>query len=58
MVPVRPRGSIHVSGCAKRCARSAPSDLLLIGEDGLYRLGQRLVGQQDFPTLFEAATDG
>ena len=52
------RGSIHVSGCAKRCARSAPSDLLLIGEDGLYRLGQRLVGQQDFPTLFEAATDG
>jgi precorrin-3B synthase len=52
------RGSIHVSGCAKRCARSAPSDLLLIGEDGLYRLGQRLVGQQDLPALVEAATDG
>jgi precorrin-3B synthase len=52
------QGNIHVSGCAKCCARSAPSDLLLIGEDGRYRLGQRLVGQKDFPALFEAASDG
>lgn len=35
------RGSIHVSGCAKRCARSAPSDFTLIGEDGHYRWEQR-----------------
>jgi precorrin-3B synthase len=51
------QGTIHVSGCAKRCARSAPSDLTLIGEDGLYRMGQRLVGREDFPALVEAATD-
>jgi precorrin-3B synthase len=29
-------GSIHVSGCAKGCARSAPSDLLLVGSAGRY----------------------
>ena len=32
------RGSIHVSGCAKGCARSAPSDLVLAGKQGAYRL--------------------
>src|SRR5260370_3234557 len=30
-------GSIHVSGCAKGCARSAPSKLMLVGEAGLFR---------------------
>jgi precorrin-3B synthase len=29
-------GSIHVSGCAKGCARSAPADLVLVGEQGRY----------------------
>ncbi len=29
-------GSIHVSGCAKGCARSAPADLVLVGEHGRY----------------------
>lgn len=29
-------GSLHVSGCAKGCARSAPSDLVLVGESGRY----------------------
>lgn len=29
-------GSIHVSGCAKGCARSAPADLVLVGERGRY----------------------
>ncbi|HTE81557.1 MAG TPA: hypothetical protein VK634_12785, partial [Reyranella sp.] len=29
-------GSIHVSGCAKGCARSAPADLVLVGSDGRY----------------------
>lgn len=32
------RGSIHVSGCAKGCARSDPSDLVLVGEAGRYGL--------------------
>lgn len=31
-------GSIHVSGCAKGCARSLPSDLVLAGQAGAYRL--------------------
>ena len=29
-------GSVHVSGCAKGCARSAPADLVLVGSDGRY----------------------
>ena len=29
-------GSLHVSGCAKGCARSAPADLVLVGSDGRY----------------------
>jgi precorrin-3B synthase len=29
-------GTIHVSGCAKGCARSAPADLVLVGRDGRY----------------------
>ncbi|MEI7872530.1 MAG: precorrin-3B synthase [Alphaproteobacteria bacterium] len=29
-------GSVHVSGCAKGCARSAPADLVLVGEQGRY----------------------
>ncbi|MBS0525493.1 MAG: hypothetical protein JSS04_17820 [Proteobacteria bacterium] len=28
--------TIHVSGCAKGCARSAPADLVLVGKDGRY----------------------
>jgi precorrin-3B synthase len=29
-------GTIHVSGCTKGCARSAPADLVLVGKDGRY----------------------
>jgi precorrin-3B synthase len=29
-------GSLHVSGCAKGCARSMPADLTLVGEGGRY----------------------
>ena len=29
-------GTLHVSGCAKGCARSAPADLTLVGEGGRY----------------------
>jgi precorrin-3B synthase len=31
-------GSAHVSGCAKGCARSAPADLVLVGELGRYKV--------------------
>ena len=30
------KGTIHVSGCAKGCARSAAADLTLVGESGRY----------------------
>jgi precorrin-3B synthase len=29
-------GTIHVSGCAKGCARSGPADLVLVGDRGRY----------------------
>jgi precorrin-3B synthase len=59
-------GSIHVSGCAKGCARSAPSQLVLVGKEGLYRLVrnattrgpvERIIGSEDFPALFEGSRD-
>jgi precorrin-3B synthase len=52
------RGSIHVSGCAKGCARSAPADLVLIGEAGRYRVGRRLIDGRDFASLFPESRDG
>jgi len=60
-------GSIHVSGCAKGCARSAPSKLVLVGKAGLYRLVrnattrgpvERIIGSEEFPALFEGSRDG
>lgn len=33
-----PKGSLHVSGCAKGCARSAPADVTLVGRDGRFDL--------------------
>jgi precorrin-3B synthase len=55
------RGSIHVSGCAKGCARSLPSDLVLAGKQGAYRLirnattrgpVERIVGVDELESLF------
>jgi precorrin-3B synthase len=60
-------GSIHVSGCAKGCARSAPSKLVLVGKAGLYRLVrnattrgpvERIIGAEEFPALFARSRDG
>ena len=31
-------GSLHVSGCAKGCARSAPADVVLVGEGDSYHV--------------------
>ncbi|MPZ32102.1 MAG: precorrin-3B synthase [Rhodospirillales bacterium] len=61
------QGSIHVSGCAKGCARSLPSDLVLAGKAGAYRLirkattrgpVERMVGVAEFETLFGGGQDG
>jgi precorrin-3B synthase len=60
-------GSIHVSGCAKGCARSEPSDLVLVGEAGRYRAarhattreaGGPTVGPDGLPALLGRAHDG
>jgi precorrin-3B synthase len=61
------QGSIHVSGCAKGCARSLPSDLVLAGEAGAYRLirnatprgpVERVIGVEELETLFGETQDG
>ena len=55
-------GSVHVSGCAKGCARSAPADLVLVGEQGRYGvvrngtardLPQRIVDAGEAGVLFD-----
>lgn len=55
-------GGIHVSGCAKGCARSAPADLVLVGEQGRYGvirngtardLPQRIVDAGEAGALFD-----
>jgi precorrin-3B synthase len=60
-------GSIHVSGCAKGCARSAPAKLVLVGKAGRYRLVrnattrgpvERIIGSDEFPALFAGSRDG
>lgn len=55
-------GSVHVSGCAKGCARSAPADLVLVGEQrryGVIRNGtardvpQRIIDASEAGVLFD-----
>jgi len=29
-------GTVHVSGCAKGCAKSGPADFVLVGSEGRY----------------------
>ncbi len=56
------QGSIHVSGCAKGCARSAPADLVLVGEQGRYNVirngttrdaAERTIGAEEVEALFD-----
>jgi sulfite reductase beta subunit-like hemoprotein len=56
------QGSIHVSGCAKGCARSAPADLVLVGEQGRYNVirngttrdaAERTIGAEEVGALFD-----
>lgn len=60
-------GSIHVSGCAKGCARSAASDLVLVGKAGQYRLirhattrgpVEQLVDADDLVSVFPETSHG
>lgn len=60
-------GSIHVSGCAKGCARSAPSELVLVGDRGRYGVVrnattrgpiERLVDANDLVSTFPGAAHG
>lgn len=61
------RGSLHVSGCTKGCARSLPSDLVLAGEAGAYRVirnattrgrVERMIDATELATLFDGHRDG
>ncbi|WP_296335264.1 precorrin-3B synthase [Reyranella sp.] len=54
-------GTLHVSGCAKGCARSTPADLVLVGEQGHYQVvrqgttrdaPERTVAVEEAGTLF------
>jgi precorrin-3B synthase len=40
-------GRIHVSGCAKGCARSDASDLVLVGDAGAYRVAHNATARDD-----------
>jgi precorrin-3B synthase len=48
-------GTIHVSGCTKKCACSAVTDLTLVGEEGRYCSGSYIIEPCDFPVLLEQA---
>jgi precorrin-3B synthase len=54
---------LHVSGCAKGCARSAPADLVLVGSEGRYGVVRngtardrvvRTVARDELATLLDA----
>jgi precorrin-3B synthase len=51
-------GSIHVSGCIKKCACSAATDLTLVGEEGRYRSGKHVVEPADLFDLLERTAHG
>jgi precorrin-3B synthase len=48
-------GSLHVSGCAKGCARTAPSDLVLAGDGGRYRVARNATAQATPERTVDAA---
>ena len=49
-------GTIHVSGCAKGCARSAPADLTLVGEGGRYGVIHNGTARDPFEKIVEPAS--
>jgi precorrin-3B synthase len=48
------KGTIHVSGCAKGCARSTPADLTLVGEGGRYGVVHGGTTRDPFEKLIES----
>jgi precorrin-3B synthase len=47
------KGTIHVSGCAKGCARSTPADLTLVGEGGRYGVVHNGTTRDPFEKIVE-----
>jgi precorrin-3B synthase len=47
-------GTIHVSGCAKGCARSTPADLTLVGEGGRYGVVHNGTTREPFEKIVES----
>jgi precorrin-3B synthase len=41
-------GTVHVSGCAKGCAKSGPADLVLVGCEGRYGIVRNGTAQDQF----------
>jgi precorrin-3B synthase len=60
-------GTVHLSGCAKGCASSAPADITLVGVPGGYRLmlraaardeGGTMLAPSDLPATMNALMQG
>jgi precorrin-3B synthase len=51
-------GSIHVSGCAKGCACSAPADLTLVGQEGRYGVVRHGTARDPVTRMLEPETLG
>ena len=47
------KGTIHLSGCAKGCARSTPADLTLVGEGGRYGVVHNGTTRDPFEKIVE-----
>ena len=47
-------GTLHVSGCAKGCARSAPADLVLVGTGGRYGIVHNGTARSPFERVVTA----
>lgn len=52
------KGSLHVSGCAKGCARSAPAELVLAGDGDHYRIIRHGTVKSASCGMFDPARDG
>jgi precorrin-3B synthase len=48
-------GTVHVSGCAKGCAKSGPADLVLVGSEGRYGIVRNGTAQDQSARSFSFA---
>jgi precorrin-3B synthase len=51
-------GTVHVSGCPKGCARSAPADLVLVGSGDSYRVVRNGTVRDEVVSVLAAAEVG